>query len=360
MTELTRQRPPKSQTGVWATLRQNLFSSPLDALITLAFGYLIYVTVPPLVNWLFVDATFTGTGREACTGSGACWVYISSRFNQFIYGFYPVAEQWRVNIVFAYFAGLILMMILPTFQRKYTIVAIGWAILPILAFILLSGGYFGLPIVQTHKWGGLLVTLVIATVGIVVSMPIGVVLALGRISELPAVRTASILFIELWRGVPLITVLFMASVMLPLFLPEDTSFDKLLRCLIGVVLFTGAYVAEVVRGGLQAIPKGQFEAADALGLGYWQGMGLIVLPQALKKVIPGLMNSFIALFKDTTLVLIVGMYDLLGIVQASLQSGEWLGFTDEGYFFVAVVFWVFCYAMSHYSQKLERQLKTTH
>lgn len=353
-------KPPVSQTGLWATIRRNFFSSPLDAVITVFFGYIIYATVPPLLNWLIFDATFVGSTREACTSSGACWVYISSRINQFIYGFYPVEEQWRVNIVFVYFAALILLMILPNFARKYKMVAIGWGILPILAFILLSGGYFGMPVVPTHKWGGLLVTLVIATVGIVASMPIGVVLALGRISELPAVRTASVLFIELWRGVPLITVLFMASVMLPLFLPADTSFDKLLRCLIGVVLFTAAYVAEVVRGGLQAIPKGQYEAANALGLGYWQGMGLIVLPQALKKVIPGLVNSFISLFKDTTLVLIVGMFDLLGIVQASLQSGEWLGYSDEGYFFVAAVFWVFCYAMSYYSQRLEQQLKTTH
>lgn len=353
-------RPPAAQTGLLATIRKNLFSTPLDAMITLFFGYLLYATIPGLINWMFIDATFVGTSREACTGTGACWVYIATRFNQFIYGFYPVEEQWRVNIVFVYFAALILLMIMPTFKRKYSLVGIGWLILPIMAFVLLSGGYFGMPVVETHRWGGLLVTLVIATVGIVASMPIGVVLALGRISELPAVRTASVLFIELWRGVPLITVLFMASVMLPLFLPEDTSFDKLLRCLIGVVLFTAAYIAEVVRGGLQAIPKGQNEAANALGLGYWQAMGLIVLPQALKKVIPGLVNSFISLFKDTTLVLIVGMFDLLGIVQASLQSGEWLGYTDEGYFFVAAVFWVFCYAMSYYSQRLEQQLKTTH
>ncbi len=221
---------------------------------------------------------------------------------------------------------------------------------------------FGLTPVETSQWGGLLVTLVVAITGIVASLPLGILLALGRRSEMPAVRVFSVVFIEVWRGVPLITVLFMASVMLPLFLPAGVNFDKLLRCLIGVALFSSAYMAEVVRGGLQAIPKGQYEAADALGLTYWQSMGLIILPQALKIVIPGIVNTFIGLFKDTTLVSIIGLFDLLGIVQSGFQDPKWASpqTGSSGYFAAAVIFWMFCFLMSRYSQFMERQLTTTH
>ena len=225
---------------------------------------------------------------------------------------------------------------------------------------MLYGGSFGLEVVETHKWGGLSLTLVLALVGIVASLPIGVLLALGRRSDMPVVRSFCTVFIEMWRGVPLITILFMASVMLPLFAPEEIDFDKLLRALIGITLFQSAYMAEVIRGGLQAIPKGQYEAADALGLSYWEKMGLIVLPQALKIMIPGIVNTFIALFKDTSLVLIIGLFDLLAIVQAALSDPKWLGYSIEGYAFVAFVFWIFCFGMSRYSQFLERKLHTGH
>ena len=231
---------------------------------------------------------------------------------------------------------------------------------PFIAFFLLYGGSFGLEVVETHKWGGLSLTLVLALVGIVASLPIGIFLALGRRSEMTAVRSFCTVFIEMWRGVPLITILFMASVMLPLFVPEEIDFDKLLRALIGITLFQSAYMAEVIRGGLQAIPKGQYEAADALGLSYWKKMGLIVLPQALKIMIPGIVNTFIALFKDTSLVLIIGLFDLLAIVQAALSDPKWLGYSIEGYAFVAFVFWIFCFSMSRYSQYLERKLHTGH
>lgn len=352
--------PPVKDRGIVAAIRKNFFSSWFDTLVTIVFAYLLYITIPPLLEWMTVKATFLGSTREDCSPDGACWVFISARFYQFIYGFYPDDQVWRVNIVYGYLFALIALMTLPPFPKKHKIAFWGWIILPFLAVILLSGGYFGLPAVETHKWGGLLVTLVISTVGIVASLPLGVLFALGRRSELPIIKTASIIFIEFWRGIPLITVLFMASVMLPLFLSEGVNFDKLLRCLIGVALFQAAYMAEIVRGGLQAIPKGQYEAADSLGLSYPQAMGLIVLPQALKKVIPGIVNSFIALFKDTTLVLIVGIFDLLGIIQAALHHPDWLGYSIEGYLFAAAVFWVFCYAMSYYSQKLEKSLKTSH
>jgi general L-amino acid transport system permease protein len=231
---------------------------------------------------------------------------------------------------------------------------------PFIAFFLWHGGGFGLDIVETPRWGGLFLTLVVAGIGIAASLPIGIVFALGRRSEMPAVRAISIGFIELWRGVPLITVLFMSSVMLPLFLPEGVNFDKLLRALIGVGLFSSAYMAEVVRGGLQAIPKGQYEAAASMGLGYWQMMRLIILPQALKLVIPGIVNTFIGLFKDTTLVLIIGLFDLLGSVQAATTDPKWVAMFVEGYIFTAAVFWVFCFGMSRYSMHIERKLHTGH
>jgi general L-amino acid transport system permease protein len=222
--------------------------------------------------------------------------------------------------------------------------------------VLFYGGLFGLTVVPTHQWGGLMLTLVLAVVGIVLSLPFGILLALGRRSRMPVIRAASLTYIEIWRGVPLITVLFMASVMLPLFFPGGIALDKLVRAMMGIVLFQSAYMAEVVRGGLQAIPKGQYEAAEALGLGYWRSMRLIVLPQALKLVIPGIVNTFIALFKDTTLVLIIGLFDLLGIVQQSFADPKWLGYSVEGYLFAGLVYWMFCFGMSRYSQTLEREL----
>jgi general L-amino acid transport system permease protein len=227
---------------------------------------------------------------------------------------------------------------------------------PVIGTILLVGGAFGMPLVETQLWGGLMLTLVIAGVGIVASFPIGIVLALGRRSTMPLIRALCVTFIELVRGVPLITILFMASVMLPMFLPEGMNFDKLLRALVGVTLFAGAYMAEVVRGGLQAIPRGQYEAAAALGLGYWKMMGLVVLPQALRVVIPGIVNTFIALFKDTTLVLIIGLFDLLGMIQAATTDPKWLGYAVEGYVFAAFVFWIFCFGMSRLSMSLEVKL----
>jgi general L-amino acid transport system permease protein len=233
-------------------------------------------------------------------------------------------------------------------------------IFPNVAFYLFHGGGFGLPVVETSRWGGLFLTLVVAGVGIVASLPLGILFALGRRSEMPIVRAVCITFIEVMRGVPLITILFMASVMLPLFLPEGVNFDKLLRALVGVALFSAAYMAEVVRGGLQAIPKGQYEAANALGLSFWKTMGLIILPQALKIVIPGIVNTLIGLFKDTTLVLILGLFDLLGIVQAALTDASWIGFATEGYVFAALGFWIFCFGMSRYSMHVERKLHTGH
>jgi general L-amino acid transport system permease protein len=339
-------------------MRKNLFSSALNTALTLVAAYLLYLVVPPVIEWVFVKADLAGDNREACTSGGACWVFIKARFDQFMYGFYPLEERWRVDLTFLiFFATLIPLMFERMPGRKWLVIFLLF-IFPIVAFFLLYGGSFGLPSVETPKWGGLMLTLVIAVIGIVASLPIGVVLALGRRSDMPIVRSICIIFIEFWRGVPLITVLFMASVMFPLFMPEGANFDKLLRALIGVMLFSAAYMAEVIRGGLQAIPKGQYEAAEAMGLGYWRVMYLVILPQALKLVIPGIVNTFIGLFKDTTLVLIIGLFDFLGIVQAAATDPKWLGYAVEGYVFCAFVYWVFCFSMSRYSMYLERKLDT--
>lgn len=339
-------------------LHRNLFSSPLNTALTLGALYLLWVALPPLIQWGLIDADWVGTSREDCTSGGACWVFIGTRLNQFWYGFYPEAEQWRVNLGLGILAALTAPLFFSRFRHKRPlglVLVLGY---PLLAYPLFYGGWFGLPVVETYQWGGLMLTLVLAVAGIVLALPLGILLALGRRSRMPVVRAACVSYIELWRGVPLITVLFMASVMLPLFLPEGATLDKLLRAMIGIVLFQSAYMAEVVRGGLQAIPKGQYEAAEALGFGYWRAMGLIILPQALKLVIPGIVNTFIALFKDTTLVLIIGLFDLLGIVQQAFADPNWLGYSVEGYLFAGAVYWAFCFGMSRYSQGLERRLQT--
>jgi general L-amino acid transport system permease protein len=356
--------PPRNMVGAQAWLRQNLFSSVGNSILTLLCLYLIYFVVTACFNFLFTTAVWTGIDGKACEGDGvgACWPFITAKFGQFMYGRYPDAERWRVNLTYFLAAVGIIPLMIPAVPAKKWSALFTFGIFPIIAYWLLTGGAFGMPIVETQYWGGMLITLVVATVGITMSFPIGVILALGRRSKMPLARWVSVGFIEFVRGVPLITILFMSSVMLPLFLAPGTTVDKLLRALIGVSLFSGAYMAEVVRGGLQAIPRGQFEAADALGLSYGKKMGLIVLPQALKVVIPNIVSSFIGLFKDTSLVLIIGLFDLLGVVQQNMSDNKWfspsMGIT--GYVFVAILFWVFCFAMSRYSQYLERRLNTSH
>ena len=278
------------------------------------------------------------------------------RFNQFIYGLYPSTELWRPNIALILSALWLGFMAWPRFKWRSKVAFLGIFFGPVLIYRLLYDGFGFYPVVDTPEWGGLMLTFIISGVGIALSLPIGVLLALGRRSYLPVIKIFCVLFIELWRGVPLITVLFMASVMLPLFLPDGTHLDKLLRCLVGVTFFSSAYMAEVVRGGLQAVGKGQEEAAYSLGLGYWQTVFFVTVPQAIRLVIPGIMNSFIALFKDTSLVVIVGMFDLLGMVKAAFTNKEWSGFALEGYLFAGLVFWFFCYLMSKFSAYVEIRL----
>ncbi|ODT79112.1 MAG: amino acid ABC transporter permease [Pelagibacterium sp. SCN 64-44] len=368
--ELVPARPAPVRTSgpvLWA--QKNLFSTWTDTAFTLVALVFLAWVLPPVLNFL-VPTTFGGSAIppgetvEACRapGAGACWNYIAARMNFFIYGFYPPDQFWRPNLVFALGALLIVPLLMPRAPFKRTNAILFFVAYPVLCFFLLNGGVFGLRPVPTEQWGGLLVTLIISMVGITCSIPLGVLLALGRQSKLPIIKTLCIMFIELWRAVPLITVLFMASVMLPLFMPQGTTVDKLLRALIGVTLFSSAYLAEVIRGGLQALPRGQYEAAASLGLSYWKSMGFIILPQALKHVIPGIVNTFIALFKDTSLVSIVGIFDLLNTVQSAASDAAWGSPTQaiSGYLFAGFVFWVFCFAMSRYSMYMERRLDTGH
>jgi general L-amino acid transport system permease protein len=482
---------PAATTGFTGWVMRNLFSSIVSAILTIAGLAFIVWFAWGIIEWALVNATFTGESRDACVAGaaegrqlGACWPYVYAKFHQFIYGFYPFDQRWRVNICFIVGALALVPMLIPSVPYKTWNTLFLLIIYPLMTFILLSGGNldmstaarlgilgllmvsavlvpilafgieggvqrniiglilaafgvvawavslfvetpqvlilgsfvsvesivvlllfaasavfsiisavsgsntssraalvtwigawcaiiaalvlvsidFGLVPVETSQWGGLLVTLVVAITGIVASLPLGILLALGRRSKMPILRLFSIIFIEVWRGVPLITVLFMSSVMLPLFMPEGVNFDKLLRALIGTALFSAAYMAETVRGGLQAIPKGQYEAAQALGLSYWKMMNLIILPQALKIVIPGIVNNFIGLFKDTTLVLLIGLFDLLGIINAGFADPKWASpqTGQTGYFVAACIFWLFCFGMSRYSIFMERRLATGH
>jgi general L-amino acid transport system permease protein len=352
--------PPRASAGPIAWLRKNLFSSWTNAVLTLLALWLIYEAVATLFEWAVLHATWQGSDGSDCTRAeaGACWPFVNAWFGQFLYGRYPEPDRWRVNLTYILAAAGLVPLMVPRIPRKLWSAVYLLAVFPVLAVILLSGGIFGLRHIPTDLWGGLLVTLVISSTGIAAAFPIAIILALGRRSPMPIVRWLSIGFIEFVRGVPLITVLFMASVMLPLFLPEQWTIDKLVRALIMVALFSAAYLAETIRGGLQAIPRGQFEAADALGLSYPHKMGLVVLPQALKLVIPGIVGSFISLFKDTSLVLIIGIFDLLGMAQSASSSPTWLSPSTPmtAYVVAGAIFWVFCFGMSRYSQMLERRL----
>jgi general L-amino acid transport system permease protein len=362
--------PPVTETGVIGWMRHNLFATWFDATLTILAIILIYLIVPPFVNWAFLDATWTvppdvttgtrGAQFSDCSANaGACWIFIQARLPQFFYGFYPEPERWRVNIVLIMLAVSIYGLLSERVKNKKLVGWFFFAVFPIVSFWLLLGG-LGLSVVPTRLWGGFMLTVIISSVGIVFSLPLGILLALGRRSRLPVVHMLCVFFIEFARGVPLISILFMANVLLPLFLPQGVNLDILLRILLGVTLFAAAYMAEVVRGGLQALPKGQYEGAMALGLGYWQLTRFIIMPQALRIAIPGIVNNFISLTQDTTLVAIVGLYDFLNIVRAGSRDSKWIGTEMEGYVFCAVVYFACCFAMSRYSMYLERKLHTGH
>ena len=339
-------------------LNRNINSNNFNALLTLLTVFIIIKSIPPLLDWFILEANFIGNSKEDCTGDGACWVFIKVWFNRFMYGLYPDAEQWRINTAFLILFAIVgISFFVSAKLKKYFILFLVF-VYPFLGIELISGGSFGLKYVETAAWGGLSLTFIISAFAILFCFPIGVFLALGRRSSLPAIRYVSIGFIELWRGVPLITVLFMSAVMFPMFLPDGTFIDKLIRVLIAITLFEAAYMAEVVRGGLQALPKGQYEAARSLGMGYWKMNLLIILPQALKLVIPGIANTLLALVKDTPLIFVVGLMELAGMIGLAKTNPKWLGMAMEGYVFAGLVFWIICYAMSRYSQNLEKKLST--
>ena len=361
--------PPSNTVGPVAWVRANFFSTPFNIAMTVFIGLLIIWVVPDLLNFAIFDAVWTGNDREACLPAnlkrevGACWPFVWDRWSYFVYGSYPIPYRWRVDIFFGLLAVGVAWMLWLNAPRRDLGALYFFVIVPILSYILLSGlPMVGLAHVDTNLWGGILVTIVVAWVGIVVSLPLGILLALGRRSRMPIVRTVSITFIEFVRGVPLITVLFMASVMLPLFVPEQYSPDKLLRALVGIALFASAYMAEVIRAGLAAIPKGQYEGAQAVGLGYWQMMRFIILPQALKVTIPNIVNTYIGLFKDTTLVFIVGIFDFLRAIEVARIDPKWAApsTSGTGYLVAAIFYVIFCYGMSRYARATEARLATSH
>ena len=340
------------------SLNKNINSNWFNALLSLLIIFVLIQNIPPLLNWLFFDANFVGETKEECTGSGACWVFIKIWFPRLIYGLYPNAEIWRINLTFLMLIALVISgFFVPPKIKKYIIIFLLF-VFPFIAINLISGGNFGLEWVETTAWGGLSLTFIISIFALLFCFPVGMFLALGRRSSAPVIRYSSIGFIEFWRGVPLITVLFMASVMMPMFLPDGTYMDKLVRVIIAITLFEAAYMAEVIRGGLQSLPRGQYDAGKSLGMGYWRMHLLVILPQALKLVIPGVANTFLALVKDTPLILVVGLLELVGMIDMAKSNPDWLGFATEGYIFAGVVFWIICFNMSRYSQRLERKYKT--
>lgn len=358
-------RPPPSRVyGPMAWLRSHLFSGWLSSAVTLALIYLIVTRTYAVIQWAFVNAVWSvpvaanGTAdTRACRaldGAGACWAVITEKYRFILFGTYPFDQHWRPALCILLFIGLYVVSAQKKFWRKE--LALIWLAVLTLIGVLMWGGILGLSYVPQERWGGLPITLILATFGIALAFPVAVFVALGRrSSKLPAVKVLCVLYVELIRGVPLISVLFMASVMFPLFLPEGISIDKLLRAQVAIILFTAAYLAEVIRGGLQALPKGQYEAADAMGLSYWQKTSFIILPQALRLVIPPMVNNFIGSFKDTSLVLIIGIFDLLTAAKTAIVEPAWQGFGVEIYVAVGIIYFVFCFAMSQYSQGLERE-----
>ncbi|WP_395666997.1 amino acid ABC transporter permease [Methylocella sp.] len=353
--------PPQERRGLLRTLRENLFDGWRAGALTIACVVLLALVLPPVVRFLLIDAVWVGEDGAACRapGAGACWAFVWRKLPYFIYGSYPEAERWRVDVAFLVGAALIFWLLRLGAPRRGLAALLFFCVYPVFALPLLHGApALGLPLVSTDLWGGAFVSVLVAVVGMVVSLPLGVLLALGRRSSLPLLSLACAGFIEIVRGVPMITVLFMANTMLPLFVPEDLAPDRLLRPLIGVALFASAYMAEVVRGGLASIPRGQFEGAAALGLSYVETQRLVILPQALRAVIPGVVNTFIGLFKDTTLVAVVGVFDFLRAVETARLDPAWAGPTISvtGYAFAALFYFAFCFGMSRYSLAVERRL----
>ena len=349
-------KPPVTGIGVLGWVKANLFNGWLNSLLTLAALYLLWVAVPPFVRWAFIDSHWF-TGGTACRQSdGACWSVVFSNLRFIIFGFFPYGDQWRPLLAMLILFGLLGFSRSRRFWRKE--LGYAWLAGLLVMALLMRGGLLGLTPVESTQWGGLPLTLILAVFSLTLGYPLGVMLALGRQSRLPVIKWMSVIYIEMIRGVPLISLLFMGSIIFPLFLPEGVTINNILRALVAMILFTAAYIAEVVRGGLQGMNKGQYEAADSLGLNYYLTMRLVILPQALKIVIPPTVSILISAFKDTSLVVIISLYDLLKSAQTVLSNPEWMGFSREVYLFVAVLYFLGCFSMSNFSRKLERELDT--
>ncbi|EQC44992.1 putative amino acid ABC transporter, permease protein [Bacteriovorax sp. BSW11_IV] len=336
--------------------KKNLFNGPVNSVISIFVLALIWKVFEALLHWLFFDAVWFGDANSCREASGACMSFVIHKARFILFGFYPDDQLWRPILMILSLIGLSFYS-MPT-RRWSRKLFITWTCYFVFVFVLIRGGFFGLEHVDTSKWGGLPLTLILSVVGIIASYPLGIILALGRRSDMPLIKSLCVGYIELIRGVPMISLLFMSSVMFPLFLPEGLQIEKLLRAQIAIIMFVSAYMAEVIRAGLQAIDKGQYEAAASLGLNYFQTMRFIILPQALKIVIPPTVNTSIGLFKDTSLVVIIALFDLLSGAKSSIQDGEWLGFSVEAYLFAGVIYFIFCYSMSRYSQNLEKEFNT--
>lgn len=346
--------PPVTSAGVIGWIKSNLFSTPFNSVLTILVLLLLWKTVPPFVKWAFIDSLWNTASGECRQTDGACWSIISSNIRFIIFGFYPHPLQWRPLAAMILLVSLLFVSRNRNYWKKP--LAYAWIAGLCCMGLLMKGGFFGLEPVESTQWGGLPLTLLLSVFGLTAAYPLGIILALGRRSKMPTVKTLCIVYIEMIRGVPLISLLFMSAIIFPLFLPEGVTINKILRAQIAIIMFTAAYVAEVVRGGLQAISRGQYEAADSLGLNYYQTMRLIILPQALKIVIPPSVSVLISAFKDTSLVVIIALYDVLKTMQSVLSDPKWMGFSAEAYIFLSLVYFICCLFMSNYSRQLEKEL----
>ena len=349
-------KPPVTQVGVIGWMRANLFNSPFNSILTLLILICLYLIVPPSIKWAFIDCLWSSSGQQCKAVEGACWSVVTKNLRFMLFGFYPWEEQWRPVISIGILVGLFYY----SRNRRHWNRRLGylWVVGILVMGVLMHGGIFGLSEVETTQWSGICLTLLLSLFGLTAAYPLGVVLALGRRSKMPAIKSISVVYIEMIRGVPLISLLFMSSVMFPLFLPEGITLNNILRAQLAIILFTAAYIAEVVRGGLQGIARGQYEAAESLGLDYYLTMRLIILPQALKIVIPPSVGILISAFKDTSLVVIIGLFDLMKTTQVTLANPEWMGFSTEAFIFIAILYFGGCFAMTNFSRDLERELGT--
>jgi general L-amino acid transport system permease protein len=352
----TEVRPPATEVGIIGWMKANLFNGWYNSALTLVVAYLLWLTIPPFVNWAFIDSSWFADSDQCKASDGACWSVITANIRFIMFGFYPHDLQWRPLLAMILLVALLFYSQNRNHWRKSLVYA--WTLGLFVMGLLLKGGLFGLETVDSDNWGGMPLTLLLSVFGLTAAYPVGILLALGRQSDMPIIKAFCVVYIELIRGVPLISMLFMSSVVFPLFLPEGVTLNKILRAQVAIILFTAAYIAEVVRGGLQGMNKGQYEAAESLGLNYFQTMRLIILPQALKIVIPPSVSILISAFKDTSLVVIIALYDLLKTTQTTLTDPKWMGFSAEAYIFLALVYFICCFAMSNYSRRLEKELDT--